>query len=103
MTRIKKNDTVVVTTGKDKGKKGKVLRVFPELGRVLIEGLNVKKTHQKKGKSGKKGQMIEKSFPMHISNVMVVDPKGGKATRIRYSVVGGKKERVASKSGSVIN
>ncbi|MEX0917216.1 MAG: 50S ribosomal protein L24 [Candidatus Paceibacterota bacterium] len=66
---MKKGDTVKVITGEDKGKTGKILRFFPDLERVLVEGVNLKKHHEKKTKSNPKGQVIEKPFPIHISNV----------------------------------
>jgi large subunit ribosomal protein L24 len=66
---VKKNDTVVILTGKDKGKTGKILRAFPKQDQVLIEGVNLKKVHQRPKKSGTKGTIIEKNFPIHVSNV----------------------------------
>jgi len=66
---VKKNDIVIVLKGKDKGKSGKILRALPKEDMIVIEGLNVKKVHQRKGKSGDKGQIIEKSYPIHVSNV----------------------------------
>lgn len=70
---IKKNDSVIVLTGRDKGKTAKVLRVFPKVSRVLVEGVNTVKRHQKPRKSGQKGQIVEVSLPMHISNVKLAD------------------------------
>jgi large subunit ribosomal protein L24 len=96
---IKKDDMVVVLTGKDKGKKGKVLRVFREDDRVTVEGVAVKKKTMKSKKKGKGGQIIEKATPIHISNVSLLDPKSGKATRIGSKIVAGKKVRVSKKSG----
>jgi len=72
---VKKNDNVIVLTGKDKGKTGKILRAFPREDKVLVEGINIKKVHERaKNKSGK-GQIIEKNFPIHASNVKTVDSK----------------------------
>lgn len=66
---VKKNDTVIVLAGKDKGKTGKILRAFPKKDQVLVEGVNTKKVHQRPKKSGAKGTIIEKNFPIHVSNV----------------------------------
>lgn len=96
---IKKDDNVIVLTGKDKGKKGKVLRVFREQAKVLVDGVAVKKKHQKATKRGGKGTIIEKATPIHISNVALMDPKSGVATRIGTKVIGDKKVRVSRKSG----
>lgn len=66
---VKKNDTIIVLTGKDKGKTGKILRAFPRQNLVLVDGVNAKKVHQRPKKSGTKGTIIEKNFPIHVSNV----------------------------------
>ena len=100
--KIKKGDTVIVITGTDKGKKGKVLRAFPALERVLVEGVNMKKKHQRANKSNQKGQIIERALPVHVSNVMVVDPGSGKPTRIGKKMIGEKSVRVARKSGATL-
>ena len=71
--RIKKGDTVVVITGKDKGKTGKIVQTFPDLNRVVVEGLNMTKKHLRSRRSGEKGQIVEFSMPMHASNVMLLD------------------------------
>lgn len=100
--KIKKGDNVIVVTGKDKGKKGKVTRVFPKENRVLVENMNLKKHHQKPRKSGEKGQIISVAAPIDASNVMIADPKTGAPTRIMMKMEKGKKVRVAKKSGTVI-
>jgi len=100
--KIKKGDKVIVISGKDKGVSGKVLRALPKLDRVIVEGVHVVKRHQKSKKSGETGQIIDKTLPIHISNVALVDPKGGKPTRIGIKIDGGKRVRVAKKSGTVI-
>jgi large subunit ribosomal protein L24 len=100
--KIKKDDNVIVLTGKDKGKKGKVLHVFREQGRVTVEGVSVKKKHQKATKRGGKGAVIEKATPIHVSNVSLIDPKTGKPTRTGTKMVGNKKVRVSKKSGTEI-
>ncbi len=101
--KIKKNDNIIVIAGKDKGKTGKVLRAFPNVDQVLIEGVNKKKKNQRATKSGQKGQIIEKEFPIHVSNVAYIDPKTKKVTRIGKKEVKGKMIRVTKKSGTVIN
>lgn len=68
---VKKGDSVIVLSGKDKGKSGKILRALPKENRVLVEGVNIKKVHQKRKAGGKKGEIIEKAFPIHASNVKI--------------------------------
>jgi len=98
--KIKKGDNVIITTGKDKGKKGKILQVFPALNRVVIEGANISKVHQKPRTKGATGQIIERSMPINASNVMIVDPKTGDRTRVGIKKIEGKNVRVTKKSGS---
>ncbi len=100
--KIKKGDTVIIISGKDKGRTGKVLRAFPSASKVLIDGINVKKRHQRPTRQNQHGQIVDKSLPVHISNVAFIDPKTNKPTRVGYKVEGDKKVRVARKSGSVI-
>ena len=95
---IKKGDNVIVMTGKDKGKKGKILRVFPKKSLVLVENVNAKKRHTKPKRSGEKGQILEIAAPIHVSNVMVSDPKTGTPTRTGVRMERGKKIRIAQKS-----
>ncbi|GAA0866291.1 HPB12 [uncultured Clostridium sp.] len=99
MMRVKKGDTVVVIAGKDKGKKGTVTKVFTKANRVLVEGVNVITKHQKPTAVNPQGGIINKEAPIHISNVMPVDPETGKGTRVRFEVKDGKKVRVSVKSG----
>lgn len=99
---IKKHDTVAVISGKDKGKKGKVLKALPREWRVVVEGVNIKKRHQRARRGGQKGQIVESPAPMHVSNVMLVDSKSGKPTRVRMKTDGNKKVRVSVKSGNSI-
>ena len=100
--KLRKGDSVIIVAGKDKGKIGVITHAYPKKDLVLIESVNVKKKHQKARRSGSKGQMIEKSMPMHVSNVAIVDPKKGGATRIKISRENGIRERVAKKSGTLI-
>ncbi len=101
--KIKKNDTVKIISGKDKGKTGKVLRAFPMKDRVLVENVNLRKKHQKPTKGGQKGQIIEKAYPLHVSNVAFIDPKTKKITKIGKKLVKGKSVRVSKKSGAVLS
>ncbi|MFC1802287.1 50S ribosomal protein L24 [Patescibacteria group bacterium] len=100
--RIKKDDKVIVVSGKDKGKTSNVLKALPCEGKVVVEGVNVKKKHQKPTMKGQKGQIIEKNYPIDVSNVMIVDPKTSKPTRIGKKKVGDKWVRVAKKSGTTL-
>ncbi|RYG20581.1 50S ribosomal protein L24 [bacterium] len=97
--RIKKGDLVVVISGKDKGKTGKVARVLVEDQKVLVEGINLVKRHTRPTPKVQQGGIIEKEAPIYASKVMPVDPKTGKGTRVRFKTEGDKKVRVAVKSG----
>ncbi|HSO99147.1 MAG TPA: 50S ribosomal protein L24 [Solirubrobacteraceae bacterium] len=101
--RIKTDDEVIVISGKDRGKRGKVLRVHPKSQKVFVEGLNIVKRHQRAqqvGASQQPGGVIEKEGPIHISNVMLLDPKDGKPTRIGTEIHDGKRYRIARRSGT---
>ncbi len=101
--KIRKGDTVILLSGKDRGKSGMVSRVFPKMDKVIVEGINVVKRHQKANRSGSKGQIIEKALPVHISNVAFKDPKSGKATRVGFKKNSkGTKVRIAKKGKSEI-
>jgi len=100
--KIKKGDNVIIIAGKDKGKKGKVVRALPRSSAVVVEGANIRKRHQKSRQRGQKGQILEVAAPIHISNVMFVDPKTGVPTRVGIKIVGGVRKRVAKKSGALI-
>jgi large subunit ribosomal protein L24 len=101
--KIKKGDDVIVLTGKDKGRKGKVLRVFPAESRVIVQGINVVQRHTRPSQTNPQGGIVNKEAPIHVSNVACVDPKNGKATRVGFRLEGDKKVRFAKKSGEVIN
>jgi len=101
--KIKKGDKIIVISGKDKGKTGTVLRAFPSENKVIVDGVNVIKKHQRANQQNRKGQIIEKSVPMDASNVMIVDPKTSKRTRIRIVREGGTRKRVTVKSGTKID
>ena len=101
--KIKKGDKVVVIAGKDKGKTGDVLQVIVSENRVVVSGINVAKRHTK-AQGANEGGIINKNMPIHISNVQLRDPKSGKPTRVGFKTLdGGKKARVAKRSGEVIN
>ena len=100
---IKKGDRVIVTTGRDRGKKGEVLRMYPKDSRALVSGVNLIKRHTKQS-AKTQGGIVSKEAPMHVSNLAHVDPKSGGATRIGWKILGdGRKVRFAKKSGEVID
>jgi large subunit ribosomal protein L24 len=97
--KIKKSDNVIVIAGKDKGKKGKVLKTLALKEKVVVEGVNIKKKHMRPRKSGQKGQIVDVAAPIHVSNVALIDPKTNKPTRVGMKIIAGKKIRVSKKSG----
>ena len=103
--RVRKDDDVIVTGGKDRGKRGRVIRTDPKKGYVFVEGLNIVKRHQRPrsvkdaSKGGEVGGIIEKEGPIHVSNVMVLDREDNKPTRVRVDRSGGKRKRVAARTG----
>ena len=103
MSNIKKGDRVIVTAGRDKGKKGEVLKVFPKDDRALVQGVNVVKRHQRQTQT-QQGGIVNKDSSIHLSNLAHVDPKSGKATRVGFKTLNdGRKVRFAKKSGEVID
>ena len=100
---VKKGDKVQVISGKDKGKQGVILEAFPKKSRVLVEGVNIVKKHSKPSQANPQGGIISQEAPIHVSNVMPLDPKTSTPTRVGYSVVEGKKVRVAKKSGEILD
>ncbi|RDD61644.1 50S ribosomal protein L24 [Ferruginivarius sediminum] len=102
-SKVKRGDTVVVLNGKDRGRSGEVLRVIPKEDRVVVQGVNVVKRHQRPS-MGQQGGIIEKEAPIHLSNVSVADPKDGRPTRVGFRVLDdGRKVRVARRSGETID
>ncbi|MGE5399824.1 MAG: 50S ribosomal protein L24 [Ignavibacteriales bacterium] len=107
--KIHKNDTVTVIAGNSKGKTGKVLKVFPKLNRVIIEGVNLRKRHTKPNQRNPQGGIVEKEAPINASNVMIMDPKGNKPARIGTQIIiddkTGKKKRirVSKHSGEMLS
>jgi large subunit ribosomal protein L24 len=100
---VKKGDKVMVISGKDKGKTGNILAAFPKQSRVLVEGVNIVKKHAKPSQENPQGGILSQEAPIHVSNVMPIDPKSGKPTRVGYTEENGKKVRVAKKSGEVLD
>lgn len=106
MRRIRKNDTVIIVAGKDKGKTGKVTQVLPERNKVIVEQANLVKKHQRPNQKNQTGGIVDKEMPIHISNVMLLDGKSGKGTRFHVQGQGGSKGdtvRVGAKSGTVFD
>ena len=99
---IKRDDKVIVLSGKDKGKEGKVLSVDPKAGKVIVEGVSVASKHSKPRKQGEKGGIIKLETPIYACKVQLVCPKCGKATRVAHKVTGDKKVRVCKKCGAEI-
>ncbi|MGH7300476.1 MAG: 50S ribosomal protein L24 [Candidatus Rokuibacteriota bacterium] len=104
IAHVRKGDTVVVVAGKERGKKGKVLRVIPDKGRVVVERINMVKKHQRPTQKVRQGGIIEREGPIHLSNVMLVDPNSDKPTRVGMKALSdGKKVRVAKRSGEMLD
>lgn len=102
--KIKKDDEVIVVSGRDRGKRGKVLRAMPAENRVLVQGVNVVKRHTKPSQADPQGGIKEKEAPIHVSNVALLDPKTNRATRVGFKVLtDGRKLRFAKRSGEVID
>lgn len=100
---VKKGDKVVVISGKDKGKQGTILAAYPKKNRVLVEGVNIVKKHSKPSQVNPQGGIISREAAIHASNVMPLDPKSGKPTRVGYKIENGKKVRVAKISGETLD
>ncbi|HTI62528.1 MAG TPA: 50S ribosomal protein L24 [Gemmatimonadaceae bacterium] len=100
---VAKGDTVRVMRGDDKGKEGKIIRVYPKTGRVTIEGVNIVKRHRRARTADEQSGIVDFPAPIHASNVMLLDPKSGEPTRVRRQIdEDGTKERIAVKSGEAI-
>ena len=101
--RVRKGDKVTVLAGRDRGKSGKVLHVYPKKDRALIEGINMVKKHARKSQQNPQGAITQKEMPIHISNLSLLDPVSNKITRIQTLIAAdGSKQRVAAKSKAVI-
>ena len=100
---VRRGDTVKVITGDDKGKEGKIIRVYTKTGRVTIEGVNIVKRHRRARTADEQSGIVNFPAPVHASNVMLIDPKSGSATRVRRQIdEDGTKERISVKSGDAI-
>ncbi len=99
--KIKKGDQVIVKTGKDKGKTGAVLTVFPAINKIVVEGVALHKRHFKKVRGQKAGSIVERAMPINASNVMIIDPKGDKPSRVKRVLKDGKLVR-STKSGTIL-
>lgn len=100
---VKTGDKVKVISGKYKGKEGVILKSFPKQNRVLVEGVNIVKKHQKPSQANQTGGVVEMEAPIHVSNVMLIDPSTGAATRVSYKVEMVKKVRVSKRTGEVLD
>ncbi|WP_226038437.1 50S ribosomal protein L24 [Aquibacillus saliphilus] len=100
---VKKGDKIQVISGKDKGKQGTILESYPKKERVLVEGINVVKKHAKPSQENPQGGILNQEAPIHVSNVMPIDPKSGEPTRVGFEVRDGKKVRIAKKSGEALD
>ena len=103
MAKIKKGDTVVILSGKDKGKTGEVTQSLPKDGKLIVAGVNIITRHKKPSQQDPQGGLERKEAPLHASKVAIADPKSGKPTRVRFETKDGKKVRVAVKSGETIS
>jgi large subunit ribosomal protein L24 len=101
-SKIKKGDNIIVIAGKDKNKTGEVLKVYPKDLKVLVQGVNIVKKHQKPT-ANNAGGIVEKELPIHVSNVAFLDPKQSKPTKVGYKIEDGKKVRYAKLSGTVLD
>lgn len=100
--KIRKGDTILIISGKDRRRKGKVLRALPKEEKIMVEGINLRKKHVKPRRSGEKGQIIEIPAPINISNAKLICPKCGKATKVRYELKEKEKYRICKKCGQRI-
>ena len=100
--KVRKDDEVAVLTGRDKGKSGKIVKVYPDDGTVLVQGVNMVKRHTKPTQ-GRQGGIVEKEAPIHVSNVALLDPKDRKPTKVGFKTVDGRKLRFARRSGEMID
>ncbi|HET7522242.1 MAG TPA: 50S ribosomal protein L24 [Bacillales bacterium] len=100
---VKKGDKVQVISGKDKGKQGVILYALPKKNRVIVEGINIVKKHAKPSQANPQGGIIDQEAPIHVSNVLPLDPKTNEPTRVGYKIEDGKKVRIAKKSGEALD
>jgi len=103
MAKIKKGDTVVILSGKDKGKSGEVTKSLPKDGKVIVAGVNIITRHKKPSQTNPQGGLERSEAPLAVCKVAIADPKTGKPTRVRFDIKDGKKVRIAVKSGETLN
>lgn len=101
--KIKKEDKVLIISGKDRGRKGKVIRTLPSEKRIVVEGINMVKKHIRPKKSGEKGQVVEMPAPINVSNAKLICPKCGKPTRVGYKTEGEEKHRICKRCNQEIS
>jgi len=100
--KVKKGDSVLITAGKDKGRTGKIMKAFPKELKVLVEGINLKKKHVRPKREGEKGQVVDIPAALNVSNVKIICPKCGKATRVGYAIEKDIKNRICKKCKQII-
>lgn len=100
--RLKKNDNVLIISGKDRGRKGKIMKVLPKDGKIVVEGMNIHKRHRKPKRQGQKGEVVEFPAPLDVANVKFVCPKCTKAVRLGYKISGDSKFRACKKCGEAV-
>ena len=100
--KIRKDDNIIVISGKDKGKTGKVVRAFPKKNTVIVQGINMRKKHQRPTKSNQKGQIVERAMPINVSNTMIVEPGMNKGARVGKKLIDGKFVRISRQTGKQI-
>ena len=100
--KIKKGDNILMVSGKDKGKTGKVLRAFPKLSKIMAEGINLRKKTIRPRREGEKGQIISQPFDFNVSNAKMICQKCGKATRVGYKIENNEKHRICKKCQSIM-
>jgi len=103
MMHVKKGDKVKVLSGKDRGKQGTILEAYHKKDRVLVDGVNMVKIHAKPSQDNPQGGILNQEAPIHVSNVLPIDPKTGEPTRVGYEIRDGKKVRIAKKSGEPLD
>jgi len=100
--KVKKNDNVLVISGKDRGRKSKIIKVLPKTGKIIVEGVNTRKKHRKPKRQGQKGEIVEIASPIDPSNIKIICPKCAKATRVGYKISGENKYRACKKCGEAL-
>lgn len=100
--KLKKGDNVLIISGKDRGRKGKIFQVLPKKGKIVVEGINLQKRHRRPRRQGQKGEVVEIAAPLDVSNAKLLCPKCTKAARVGYAVSGESKYRTCKKCGEAV-